>query len=389
MTPRPQQERPRVAILTNIIPPYRAPIYRAIGEAFQVTVMISGREDNRHWMDAGSDLRFNVRTAWGFTVKRELRRDARQIYDLRYTHINPGFAWELLRLMPHAVVSHEMGFRTFVALAYGIAFHRPVWVWWGGTLHTERQVHPAKTWMRRHILVPLTAHWISYGRSSTEYLLSLGVARSSILQIQDAVDESRFSRAGAIIPLDAPRPRVLFVGQLIARKGLAYLLDAAARLCSRGVAFSLIVVGDGPEGDTLKQQALDQGLSNVWWIPHVDSNEMPLLYRACDVLVFPTLEDVWGLVVNEALLCGLPVLASRYAGCAEELLPPERVFDPLDVDGLANLLARTLAHDSTPPDLSRIVPIKEVAAWIVCDIQSALEIQKRDARLADSTGSQR
>ncbi len=57
---------------------------------------------------------------------------------------------------------------------------------------------------------------------------------------------------------------------------------------------------------------------------------MPAVYRSGDILVFPTLEDVWGLVVNEALWSGCPPWSSVYAGCAKELVPMNSIFDPLD-----------------------------------------------------------
>ncbi len=58
--------------------------------------------------------------------------------DFRYTHINPGFIWDLICLHPDAVISTEMGFRSICALIYGFVFRRQVWIWWGGTQHTER-----------------------------------------------------------------------------------------------------------------------------------------------------------------------------------------------------------------------------------------------------------
>ena len=57
---------------------------------------------------------------------------------------------------------------------------------------------------------------------------------------------------------------------------------------------------------------------------------MPGVYRSGDALILPTLSDVWGVVANEAVLSGIPVLCSKYAGCAKELLTEESVFDPED-----------------------------------------------------------
>src|SRR5215472_15436943 len=91
-----------------------------------------------------------------------------------FLHIEPGYIPELVRERPDAVITDEMGFRTLVGLAYGTCFHKPVWVWWGGTCHTERRVG----WFRkvlRAVIARWAKRWISYGQTSTEYLLTLGV----------------------------------------------------------------------------------------------------------------------------------------------------------------------------------------------------------------------
>jgi glycosyltransferase involved in cell wall biosynthesis len=73
----------------------------------------------------------------------------------------------------------------------------------------------------------------------------------------------------------------------------------------------------------------------------VPPGEIPRLFAASDLLVFPTLRDCWGMVVNEALAAGVPVLGSRYAGAAEELLCGDdvgRLIDPLVPDSLDEAL---------------------------------------------------
>ena len=72
---------------------------------------------------------------------------------------------------------------------------------------------------------------------------------------------------------------------------------------------------------------------------------MAELDRAADLLVFPSLGDPWGLVVNEAFACGLPVVCSRLAGCADDLLEPGRngwLFDPTDPTDAVQVLTEAL-----------------------------------------------
>jgi glycosyltransferase involved in cell wall biosynthesis len=247
-------------------------------------------------------------------------------------------------------------------------FGKPVWVWWGGTSHTERKIGFVRKCLRQ--LVSRWANrWISYGQSSTEYLLSLGIARKRVLQIQNAVDEQHFTQEAEPELQLRPRPVLLYVGQFIARKGVELLLNAAAALQSQGQEFSLLLVGNGPDKPTLEQRVNDLGLNNVSFQPSLPPHRMPSIYRSGDVLVFPTLEDPWGLVVNEAILAGLPVLCSKYAGCAEELLPASHIFDPENLEEFTSKLAQAVTNQLSNPDPSLLKTISQVVDQLVHDLQ--------------------
>lgn len=369
-------KRPRVAILVNIIAPYRIPLYEAIGRVFETRVFVAGEEANRStWRSAVSKITsVTVKKSWGVTIPYGRGRSD-GTYDNRYLHITPGYLLDLLRFRPHAVVSNEMGFRSHVALLYGALFRRPVWIWWGGTVHTSR-IHAGRLRQAAHSVVARWApHWISYGETSTEYLTTIGVPMRRVLQVQNCIDERPFRQGNKrLLQLD-PKPVLLCVGQLVGLKGLDRLIRALALLQNRGRKFTVLFVGDGPEKEPLRKAVGKLGLRNVHFHSGVPYEDMPGLYRSADALVFPTLDDVWGLVVNEALWSGLPVLCSTYAGCARELLPPENVFDPLDEGDMLRALERTLDGRIAPADLSRLMSCADVANLLVSDIRRVLSRQ--------------
>ena len=107
----------------------------------------------------------------------------------------------------------------------------------------------------------------------------------------------------------------IYVGRLWWGKGLGYLLDAFAHAQE---AFkdemSLLLVGDGPEEGDLRRQAAERGIRNVIFAGFHQKPELPKFYAASDVFVFPTLGDPYGLVVDEAMACSLPVISTRAAG---------------------------------------------------------------------------
>src|SRR5215470_13816121 len=176
----------KLALLINMISPARISLYSALANAFDLLILHGGNERNRDsWRGFEKDLRnAKVKRAWGWQIVYS-RKHAKQTFDEQYLHINPGYAWELVRFAPDIVITCEMGVRTVLALLYGAIFARPVWVWWGGTLHTERNKAGRLKRILRALLARWVRRWISYGKSSTQYLLSLGIPRERILELQN------------------------------------------------------------------------------------------------------------------------------------------------------------------------------------------------------------
>lgn len=354
--------KPKVAWAVPFIAPYRVALYSHLASKLDVYILEGRLErDRTSWRNVtvpGANIRQIA--GWQFAIQR--RRNGKK-FDIRFLHIEPGYFFELLRLRPDVVVSAEMGFRTLMAWLYSTLFGKVMWVVWGGTPHTEQHIG----WFRkafRRFLAKRIKNWISYGQTSTEYLQSLGIRREQIVQAQNSVDETWYQQ-GAAPALDlSPKPVLLHVGRMLPLKGIAEFLGAAAELQEEGLEFSILLVGDGPERDNLRRLAATLQLRNVCFHPAQPPRAMPSIYASADVLVFATMQDVWGLVANEAVLCGLPVLCSKYAGCAPELFDPEAIFDPADQDQFIAALRRAVAGQLPPPDGSRLRSTAELGDGI-------------------------
>jgi len=359
--------KPKLVILTNNISPYRIPVYRGLGESFDTLVAVGKPEPNRKdWGAlneklASETVRVEVAAGKFFTTS-----------EAKYLHINPGYLKILFREKPDAVISLEIGFRTLCAMIHATLKRKPLWVWWGGTPHSERGIGRFKKAVRCYV-ARLKIRWISYGQESTQYLRSIGVSPDRIVQIQNAVDERLFTQKEPRVDENTDGPRILLVvGQLIGRKGLEQLLRSSHRLQSEGEKFVLRFVGSGPRREDLEEQVAQMGIENVEFLGGIPPDQLPAQYRAADVLVFPTLEDVWGLAVNESLLCGTPVICSKYAGCSGELIETDNIFDPNDDADIDRALKRAVRGEVTLPMESRIWPIDKVSEVIRNDISRVL-----------------
>ncbi len=365
-------QRKKLALLTNIIAPYRIPIFERLGETFDMIVLHSSLETNRSaWKHLPLQLRkCRSRRSWGVSIPFR-QRLGNVVYEERYLHVNPGMFLDLFRDKPDAIISGEMGFRTLAAACYALLSSKPLWISCEDTLHTQQHASWWKVWVRRW-LARRNVRWITYGTTSTQYLASLGVPRERVLETQNCVDSSQFSPDGPSRFKVSPHPVLLSVGRLVALKGFDALFHAAANVQKAGHTFSLLVVGEGPEEGNLRRLAAHLGLRNIHFRPNQPPEVMAEVYRSADVFVFPTLRDVWGLAVSEAMWCGLPVLCSRFAGCADDLTPSENRFDPTNPDEFSEALTRAVQGKVSPPDRGRLRSCDEVADTIIADIRRVL-----------------
>jgi len=384
--------QPKLALLTNIIAPYRLALFSFLANEFDLLILHGGKEANRDsWSNLEEALpKARVTRAWGWQMRFAKKTDGR-VFDEKFFHITPGLLWHLWRFRPDAVISNEMGFRSMVALAYGAVFQKPVWIWWEGTLHSERNIGVLRTVVRK-AFVRSVNHWISFGKTSTEHLLHLGVKRDRILQLQNAVDEERFKAPVEPAWAFEPRPAVLYVGQLIERKGVKLLLDAAASVQQNGVEFSLLLVGSGRDKQALQRRADLLGLRNVRFLPMQPPERMPAVYRSADLMVLPTLEDVWGLVANEAILSGIPVLCSKYAGCGGELFDPKHLFAPDDGCEFSQKLAAAISEGLSKADPSRLKTTQQLGKELVQELRRwlppPLSRPENETGVASASGAQ-
>jgi len=213
---------------------------------------------------------------------------------------------------------------------------------------------PRRRWKERLKRAFVSRHFDAAfvsGASAAAYVESLGIAGHRIWRGYDVVDNAHFAERAAQArakaatergALGLPARYFLFVGRFAAEKNLAFLIEAFARAC-RDPAFegwSLVLVGSGPLQADLAARAAPLG-ARVCWVPFQQIDQLPTYYGLAEGLVLPSLVEPWGLVVNEAMAAGLPVVVSHRCGCASDLVFPGvngAIIDEKDAGGLAAAL---------------------------------------------------
>lgn len=186
---------------------------------------------------------------------------------------------------------------------------------------------------------------------SAQLLLRIGKPRR-LVDVSPGIDLSLFD--GSPPRTQRDRPRLLFVGHLIERKGVDVLLEALT--ASGPERFTMVVCGDGPEGARLRDLAERLGLT-VDWRGEVAPAEVGAAMGAADILVVPTVRDeALGLVALEGMAAGCVVVASRVGGLAATVEDARNGFlaDPGDASDLARALDRTVDLLGRPADLAAL-----------------------------------
>ena len=221
------------------------------------------------------------------------------------------------------------------------------------------------TWFRRrtwrewlkHRIFPRVDGIFTTGEDGRRFAERYGASTDRIYPLPYFAAFDEFARsAEAARPTRAETRRELglrgvtfvYVGRFWWGKGLPYLLDAfAAMQKTLRVESTLLLVGDGEEEDALRQRAADLGV-NIVFLGFTQRGDLPRVLVAADALVFPTLGDPFGLVVEEAMACALPVISTSAAGEIHTRIREGVtgfVVPPRDVDALESRMAE-LASDT-------------------------------------------
>ena len=162
---------------------------------------------------------------------------------------------------------------------------------------------------------------------------------------------------------NSTRPIFLCVGQLIPRKGIRTLLKACHLLQQQSQTtidssssqmaqqsqpnFTVLIAGSGWESKQLAELAEKYNLSShIVWLGEIDYGNLGFYYQYADVLLFPTLEDIWGMVVPEGMNFGKPVICSKSAGSVELIDHKSNgySYDPGDFYQLASYMNQFIEH---------------------------------------------
>jgi len=313
-----------MVLMTELIAPYRIPVFNALArrEEIELHVIFLSRTDSsmRQWRVYEEEIQFSyeVLPCWRSRVGK---------FNVL---LNRGLPESLRNIRPDVIVCGGYNYvSSWQALRWAKRHHVPFILWSESTGNDSRNKHAPMEFLKSKFVASCDG-FVVPGQSARDYLLSLGAAAERISVAPNAVDTALFANVGAAVQqheaelraqLALPDRYFLFVGRLIGGKGVLDLLQAYGHLPpALREQIGLVFAGEGPLRAELESQARDIHPGTVHFAGFVHREALAAYYALAECFVFPTRTDPWGLVVNEAMACGLPVICTHVAGCAADLV---------------------------------------------------------------------
>lgn len=314
----------RLVIVTEIIAPYRIPVFNALAARGAVDLHVVFLADTdpslRQWRVYKDEICFSyqVLPSWRARLGNHT------------VLLNRGLAAALRAASPEVIVCGGYSYlASWQTLWWARKKNRPLLLWSESNARDMRSHNTVVEFVKRRF-VKSCYGFVVPGRSSLDYLRQLGVRSQPIFTAPNAVDNELFSRLAASARQNGggvrsryglPDRFFLYVGRLVPNKGVFELLAAYEALedCLRE-QIGLVFVGDGAARSELLERANKVRPGRIQSLGFVHRDQLPGFYALAEALVFPTHSDPWGLVVNEAMACGLPVISTDVAGCAADLV---------------------------------------------------------------------
>ena len=316
-------------------------------------------------------------------------------YAIGFSYASPRIIQELLKFQPDIIFANAFSVWTFLAIACKIIGRWKVVVTYEGGSPTYENPRNRVRHFTRQLIARWADAFVANSRAGKDYLQhTLGIrsdrifsrpflvsSKKALLQesaesaasaqsITPSITPSEFVRVEAARAEAARveamqreaeefraqlqnRPLFLYVGQIIPRKGVRILLEACKALNREGHGdFGLMIVGDGEQRSELETYCLEEGLADrVKWLGKAPYHRLGEFFKIADIFVLPTFDDIWGMVLTEAMLFGMPVICSNKAGAVEMVEASRNGFsyNPLSVEQLVHYMRQFLER----PELTK------------------------------------
>jgi glycosyltransferase involved in cell wall biosynthesis len=329
----------KVAILMNMPAPYRVDLFNELTKNpdYEITVIYSTMiEDNRKWEISKESLKHNYVFLKVKTIKFKYK------LHYKYVHIPFNIIKILKELNPDIIIGQEYNPSVCLAFNWAKRNNKRYISWSDGTLNQERDISFVHRYLRKMICSNSEA-FIASSTKTKEAQAFYGADERKIFLSILTMDLKKYLSTKD----NYNNKNLIFVGRLVKGKGLDLLFHALRDVKND---FILNIIGDGEEEENLKKLAQELNIyDKVNFLGFKQKDEIVKCYKESDIFVFPTRLDCFGLVITEAMCAGLPVIVSKYADGAYDLVDEGKngfIVDPYDSKELRGKIESLLSNTS-------------------------------------------
>jgi glycosyltransferase involved in cell wall biosynthesis len=335
----------RLVIITEIISPYRIPLFNTLAQQGDIDLHVIFLAETdlglRDWKVYRNEIKFSyqVLRSWRWQIGKH------------NWLLNVGIGHALESARPEVILCGGYNYlASWQALLWARWHGTPFLLWSESSLQDSRSGRPVVEFLKTEFLRGCSG-FVVPGRAALDYLRFHGIEEDKIHTAVNAVDNDLFASAAECarriaaqrrIELGLPNRYFLFAGRLVREKGVFELLSAYARLdATLRQQVGLVFVGDGVARQDLEAGSRGVAPGTIKFAGFAHRDQLASYYALADMLILPTYTDTWGLVVNEGMACGLPVILSDVAGCAADLVTDHwngRIVPAKDVEALASAM---------------------------------------------------
>lgn len=299
----------RVLFVSNVPVPYRMEFFRGLAKKTDLTVCFEA---------SGSKFQYNYDlNATGFQIFFLNKQDSdRKEWKKFFSKLNEKYDFIVLSGIANKI--------SIASILYLKCKKVPFYIEIDGAIERE------DTWLKRRIktfFVRSAAGGFSTGLAGDSYLMKYGAKEKCIYRypftslketdiLTEVVSEEKKNTIKKELGFSGEKPIVLAVGRFIHRKGFDILLRAFKGLDSKA---ELIIIG-GSTDENYENIIRENDIHNVYFREFMSSEELGKYYQMADVFVLPTREEVWGLVINEAMAYGCPIITTDNCMAGKELI---------------------------------------------------------------------
>ncbi|MEK7089942.1 MAG: glycosyltransferase family 4 protein [Patescibacteria group bacterium] len=351
----------KVVVLTSHPIQYQAPLFRLLAKETNLDFLVWFC-----WNRGTTDKEFGVSVQWDIPLLRGYHHVFLKNYSLVpssgfWGQCNPGVISKIIRVHPNLLILFGWNsFTNWMAFATAKILNIPVAVRGESPLKQEFLKKRWKIFLKK-LLLPAFFSAMSaifyIGTENRKFYEYYGVPHEKLFFTPYAVDNTFFGQKAkelkhrrkelrAMLGFGETDCILLFIGKLIPKKNPSDLLNAYKKLAPKNSNLKLIFVGDGSLREALEKSAA--GFHSVKFVGFKNQTEVPAFYSLADILTLPSgLGETWGLVVNEAMCFGLPIIASDVIGCGSDLIREGVngfIFPAGDVQKLTEAISFFLTH---------------------------------------------